>query len=84
MENYYILFNYTNQSVGFNGYYYIADSEIDKPDVPGPNKVPLWAVLLISTGVVAIVLSICICLYIKQKNRTLKEGLTSYDKLESS
>jgi hypothetical protein len=66
MQNYYIQFNYTNNSVGFNGAYYLASSIDDKPDYhpPGP-AIPLFAIILIATIVVSIILAICVCLYIK-------------------
>lgn len=70
LENYYVQFNYTNNSVGFNGYYYDG-GEIVKPDVPPidePSKFPLWAIILISAAIVGIILAVCICLYIRQKN----------------
>lgn len=84
MRNYYILFNYTNQSVGFNGNYYNTEAILDKPDAPkGSNKVPLWGVIIISSGLVGIILSICVCLYIRQKNKSLNEHLANYDQLEN-
>jgi len=82
MENYYLQFNFTNQSVGLNGYYYLAEIVV-KPEEPGHNIMPLWAVVLISCGVVGIVLSVCVCLYIKQKNRTLSKQLGNYKELDN-
>lgn len=82
LENYYLEFNYTNQSVGLNGFYYLAES-VDKPVEPGYNIMLLWAVILISCGVVGIVLSVCVCLYIKQKNRTLGKQLGNYKELDN-
>ena len=83
MQNYYILFNYTNNSVGFNGPYYTAEQIIDKPDyVPEAPVMPLWAVILIACVVVGIVLAICVCLYIRQKNNSLRSKLNdNYDTL---
>ena len=93
MRNYYILFNYTNQSVGFNGNYYNTEAILDKPDAPkglmcsvsvlSSNKVPLWGLIIISSGLVGIILSICVCLYIRQKNKSLNEHLANYDQLEN-
>ncbi len=83
MSNYYIMFNYTSGHVGFNGKYYLTQDIIVKPELPSetPAVIPLWAVVIISCCVVGIVLSICICIYFRQKNRALKETLASYDKL---
>lgn len=81
LKNYYVLLNYTSSSVGFNGYYYLAE-QIIKPDGPIDNKLPIWGVMIISTSIVGIILAVCVCLYIRQKNTALKMRLNNtYDRL---
>lgn len=83
LKNYYVLLNYTNSSVGFNGYYYLAEQLI-KPDVPViDKKLPIWGVMIIATSIVGIILAVCVCLYIRQKNTALKMRLNNtYERLD--
>ena len=76
LQNYYVLLNYTSSSVGFNGYYYLAE-QLVKPDPPKDEKLAIWGVMIIAAVIVGIILAVCVCLYIRQKNTALKMRLNN-------
>lgn len=81
LKNYYILLNYTDNTLGLNGNYYMAEAILDKPDLPD-NKVPtrgfpLWGIILIAIAVIGVILGVCIYLQIRSKNKELRARLNS-------
>ncbi|TNV79141.1 hypothetical protein FGO68_gene3759 [Halteria grandinella] len=77
LRNYYVLFNYTSNTVGFNGPYYIAEDINDKPDyVPtSSSEVPLWVWILLIAIIVGSFILISVCTCIRKRNSSLKEKL---------
>lgn len=73
LQNFYIVFDYDNNKIGFGG-----GKTID--GLPS-KKFPTWAIILIATGIVGVLLAIGICIFIKIRNKRLQGRLDQYNEV---
>lgn len=71
MFNYYLVFDFENQQIGFNGRSY--DFSESRPDAPS-GGFPFLIVILIAAGVVLLAVIACVC--VKMRNKKLEDQLT--------
>lgn len=73
-QSYYVVFDYDSGKIGLSGYTTTFEEE--------PSKFPLWAILLIVGGVIAIIAGIAIVLVKRRKQSEISKGLHHYNELE--
>jgi hypothetical protein len=87
LRSYYVMLNYTDDTLGFNGDYTLVvrnpndpgNDKKFKPDTEGMNTL---TVILIIAGAV-LVAALGVCLYIKKRNEKINNELTSNAKYHS-
>lgn len=85
MENYLVVYDFENTTIGFNGY--VLGELIVEPERPPaeqPNSNTTLIAILVIGAIIAVGIAVATVVFIKKRNKRLQQNLSQYNKLEEN